>query len=213
MNENTFQIFLNGLEKQLLQLPLSHQLAFAASCCERAYPNYRFFSEQENWGSAKSLRSALDAVWSFILEGILTEKNRAALLSECRAAVPDSDNFNSSTETASVLVTAGQEATFMVILLLEFCRDQDPKYGVRIATFARDSVDMQVQVVEKLDPSDPKLEEKIGQHPLMLQELQKQEEELTMLKEIRTSDELKKFRRRVSNPQRSNIGIMSQSSG
>ena len=45
----------------------------------------------------------------------------------------------------------------MVILLLQFCRDKVPAYAVRIAKFARDTIDMYVQVIRRLEPTDPNL--------------------------------------------------------
>src|SRR5205807_3616986 len=135
----TFQDFLDSLEEDLRELPHSFQLAFAASCCERAYPNYEAFSRQEKWGDAAALKSALDMVWRFILEGNLSENERAALQSACEAATPDSDDFSPETSMAAVLITAAQEAAFMVRLLLQFCQDPQPAYAVRIATFARET--------------------------------------------------------------------------
>ena len=210
MTKKDFRTFLSGLETQLAGLTPERQLAFAASCCERAYPNYELFSRKENWGDPTPLRTALDAVWSFILQNSLSETDWQALLSNCKAATPDSDNFNPVTEDASVLIVAAQEAAFMVTLLLEFRRDRDPNYGVRIASFGRDTVDMCVQVLDHLAPADPQLENKIGQHPLLLQELAKQEEDLALLQEIKTSAALTQFWKRALNPQRSNIGLLAE---
>ncbi len=98
----------------------------------------------------------------------------------------------------------------MVRLLLQFCRDNQVSYAVRITTFARDTIDMYIQVAENLDPSDPELDAKIAQNPLMRQEIRNQESDLLKLSQIKTPAELQQFRRCAMKPERSNIGLMPQ---
>jgi uncharacterized protein len=69
MTPNYFADFLEDLESALKKLPNSHQLAFAAACCERAYRNYEHFSKTEDWGDVEALRFSLDAVWKFAITG------------------------------------------------------------------------------------------------------------------------------------------------
>ena len=78
-------------------------------------------------------------------------------------------------------------------LLFQFCRDNQISYAVRIITFAQDTIDMHVQVIGKLDPADPQLDEKVAQHPLMLQEIRKQKSDLLELTQIKTGAELQEF--------------------
>lgn len=68
MNLNFFDN--EGLEKELEELFPFHQIAFAASCCERLFPFYKTFSETDNWGDSSVLRKALDKVWQ-ILKNVL----------------------------------------------------------------------------------------------------------------------------------------------
>ena len=196
-----FQSFLDGLEGQIAELPLRNQVAFAASCCERAIPNYQAFSEAEKWGDAEFLRNCLDRVWSFIEGEPLSSEEAKTLEAKCKAITPNSDDFSSD------YVDAAQEAAFMVTLLLQWVGDQNPHYAVRIATFCRDTVDLHVQVLESLNPSDPDLEDKIARHPLMSAELAKQSQDLGTLAKIKTRDELKKFRATTRQTGGSNIGI------
>jgi hypothetical protein len=120
--------------------------------------------------------------------------------------------FHPKTGMASVLITAGQEAAFMVTLLLEFCRDQNPTHATEIAKFARDTVDRQIQVIESVGPNDIKLEERIAQHPLMLQEFQRQKHDLSNLSQIKAASGLAEFPRCAMNPEYSNIGLKHHSS-
>jgi len=195
-----------NLEHRLQALPHSHRLAFAASCCERAYPNYVIFFQCAHWGGPAALRTSLNRVWDFIEGSAQALDDIGELAKRCESVTPDLDNF--STSDIDVQAGAAQEAAFMVRLLLQFCRDDQLSYAVRIATFAEDTIDMYVQVLEKLDPADPQLNKKIAQHPFMVQEMQNQERDLLKLAGIKTPAELQAFRRCSTNLERSNIGLM-----
>jgi hypothetical protein len=156
------------------------------------------------------LRASLDSVWAFI-EGSRSDLDDLAELEQKSEAVtPDLDDF--STPDIDVQAAAAQEAAFMVRLLLQFCRDNKPSYAVRITAFARDTIDTYVQVLEKLDPADPQLDEKIARHPLMVQEIRKQEDDLLRLTQAKTRAELQAFRMYATNPVESNIGLIPQPS-
>ena len=95
----------------------------------------------------------------------------------------------------------------MVRLLLQFCSDKQLSHVMSIATFARDTIDMYVQVIEELDPADPHLDEKIARHPLMLQEISKQEGDLLKLAQTKLQADLQEFRKYATHPEKSNIGL------
>jgi uncharacterized protein YjaG (DUF416 family) len=198
------------LESKLQELPHSHRLAFAASCCERAYPNYVVFFQLARWGGPAILRASLNRVWDFIEGSTRALDDLRELEQKSEAVTPDLDDF--STPDIDVQAAAAQEAAFMVRLLLQFCRDNQLSYALRITTFARDTIDMYVQVLEKLDPADPRLDQRVAQHPLMVQETRKQESDLLRLTQTRTQAELQAFRRYATNPDRSNIGLVPQPS-
>ena len=195
-----------ALERRLQELPHSHRLAFAASCCERAYPNYVIFFQRARWGGPAVLRTSLNRVWDFIEGSARALDDIGELEQKFESVTPDLDDF--STSDIDVQAGAAQKAAFMVRLLLQFYRDDQLSYAVRTTTFARDTIDMYVQVIEKLDPADPQLDGKIARHPLMLQEIQKQESDLLKLTGMKTRAELQEFRRYATNPEQSNIGLI-----
>src|ERR1041384_7632372 len=166
MNNHDFQSFVARLEDRLRTLPHSHRLAFSAACCERAYPNYVIFFQLSHWGGPAVLRASLNKVWDFVEGASLIFDEISELQQKCESVTPDLDDF--STSDIDVQAAAGQEAAFMVNLLLQLCRDNQLSYVLRIVTFARDTIDLYIQAVEKLDPADPQLNRKIYQHPLML---------------------------------------------
>lgn len=116
------------------KLSTKHLLAFAASCCERALPNYEVFAKCNLAGDPLALRRALDTVWNHIagMEIALSEIDQHR--TSCEAAIPDSDDYG------TLEASAAQDAGFMILVLLELFRDPDPKHVVRIATFARDKI-------------------------------------------------------------------------
>jgi len=200
----TFQAFLDGLESELTKMPELYQLAFGAACCERAFPNYIAFSNAEHWGDPRILRTALDRVWEIVTGADLVEDEIKGLERQCHAVTPDSDDFG------SVLATAGQEASICIQLALRLPLDHNPEHGVEISTFVRDTIDRFVQDQMGLDPMDPKLDEKIGAHPLMRQEMERQKKDLAYLRQAAGLTDFCQQARKID---KSNIGLPSESMG
>src|ERR1700722_14915320 len=99
----------------------------------------------------------------------------------------------------------------MVRLLLQFrSHTQIVSYALRIATFATDTIDMYVQAIESMEAADPKLDEKIARSPLMVDEIRKQESDLSRLAKVKTQHDLRDFRIYATCPERSNIGLSVQ---
>jgi uncharacterized protein len=194
------QVFLERLEGELSQIPWARQLAFAASCCERAFPNYVIFSGQEGWGDPAILRQCLDKTWNLIEGEPFPADQIRELKQRCEAATPDADDFESS------MVGPGQEAAFCVHLLLDLCLERDPRHAVRISTWARDTIDSYVQHLENIDVADPEREQRIEGHPLMREELERQQSDLAYLK--RADVDLSEFKRRATRVTKSNIGLL-----
>lgn len=205
MDAVPFRRFLKRLERELDQLPHPHRLAFSASCCERAYPNYVRFFHLAHWGGPATLRTALDTVWDHIEGSDRIFDDLVELEQKCEFVTPDLDNF--STPDIDVQAAAAQEAAFMVRLLLQLSRDKQRSHVISITTFAADTIDMYVQVIEQLDPADPQLDEKVAHHPLTVQEICKQEGDMLRLGQTHTQPDLREFRRYATHPEKSNIGL------
>lgn len=154
------------------------QLAFGALCSERLLPNYEVFSAETGHGDSSVLRNALDLVWDNVLhpavESTLLRETNVA----CEAQAPSSDAFE------SLLVTAAQDACFSLCALIDFVENADLERVVVAARYAIDSIDLYVQEVERMDPADSRLEEKILSHPLMQDELLRQRNSLEELKQL-----------------------------
>lgn len=198
-----FAKFLAELPQKLDRLPYQKQVAFAAACCERAFPNYLNFSVESRWGDPGALRAGIDVAWKVAVGETCEPAAILALESRCKSVTPSSDEFLGED------VTAAQEGAFMVTLLLQLCHSRDKNCAVRTATFARDTIDLYVQTALALDPSDPKLEEKIASHPLMAAELEKQRTDLDKLGLLQSPGQVMAFAAQAA-ASVSNIGTSSE---
>lgn len=192
-----------NLTRKLSKLGRLHQLAFGASCCERLLPNYVAFREDTGWGDLGPIRTALDKTWKHLFGGSLTSERTRDLIESCEQVTPASDDFE------SLYVTAAQDACFAVCSLLDYVLDVGTDKIVRAATYATDSVDLYVQESEGLLSSDPSLEQKILNHPLMQRELEKQDQDISTLSKRPFLDIefLEEFRASWDNRGKSNLNL------
>lgn len=178
------------LKNELLKLPRAHRVAFAASCSQRLVRNYEKFSGMEKWGKPDVLRTALDEVWRSLEGGQLEIARIESLAEQCEAAAPDTETFS------SLYTSAALDAASAIVETLRCCEDGQPDHAVNAATSARDSVDMYIQMRNDLDPTGKAMEDVIVADPLMQRELQKQQQDLTALKQVKalTPDFLRALR-------------------
>jgi hypothetical protein len=175
------------LLEALSVLPHKHCVAFAASCCERLVPNYHAFALMEHWGDPDSMQVALDTVWAFLEGGNLDEVRVRQLIQSCKAAAPHSDNFG------SVFVGAAINAYAAIVYTLEYCLDKDTKHLAHLVDAAIDTIDEYLNIVNfpkigLFADNDSAFDEWTEQAPLMVAELEKQQQDLEALKAQATLD-------------------------
>ncbi len=166
----------------LSKLRSHQQLAFGAACCERMLPNYDTFVREVGWRDAAPLREALDTAWEFCESQRLPGAELREMLSKCEECAPESENFT------SLYISSAQDAVFAICSLLDFLLDTDAAHIVNVARFSTDSVDLIVQEREAMDPRDLLRERKILEHPLMQQELVRQQRDLEDASHISLGD-------------------------
>lgn len=162
----------SALKIRLKELDSERQLTFGALCCERLVPNYLAFQQDAGWGDITSVQKGLDCVWTFLQGQTLSSQDIKNATMYCESATPDSDDF------ASLYVTSAQDVCFAICALLDYLLENDVDRIVQAATYATDSVDLYVQEIDNIAPTDPQLEQKILTHWLMQRELRQQEEDL-----------------------------------
>lgn len=166
----------NYIKEHLKSLEHFHRLAFCASCCERLLPNYSKFIDVENWGDRAFFRSTLDEIW-LIISGIEIPVDSVRLmLQKCSDVTPDSKDFN------SIYVSFAIDAGSAIYETLMYYLDKDIQHIVNVAGSSRDTVDMYIQERDNMDYNDPELEQKIAHDPLMIQEIKRQVDDLSILK-------------------------------
>jgi uncharacterized protein YjaG (DUF416 family) len=187
----------------LSKMRTHQQLAFGAACCERMLPNYETFMREVNWGEVGPLRRALDVVWE-VCEGMrLREGELRDMLLRCEQCAPDSEDFT------SLYTSSAQDAAFAVCALLGFLLDGDVGRIVSVPRFSTDSVDLVVQEQEDMDPRDPLREQKILEHPLMQQELVRQQRDLAEAINISPGDRVALHALRTRGQRESNLTLAS----
>lgn len=149
---------------QVPTLTTSAKAAFAYAICERLTLHYQAFFEAEGWGNLLVLQSALALLKQavFVAPAVADVHQTYHLVEE---VTPDSDDFGSS------LGSFALDACCAILAALDFTLDERDHAVLEVATCARNTVDLYVQEVEELEPSDPHLEQKIGCSPYMVQEV------------------------------------------
>lgn len=178
------------------------RVALGVLCCERLFPNYVVFQRESGWGRPGTLREALDAVWQWLEDRSAETTALRSLQSEVEAAEPSTEDFD------SLYVSAALDAATSVGALLQMVLENQEEGLAEIASYARDTVDMYVQEIERMDPADPSLEEQIRQHPLMQRELERQDKDFELLGGAEmTSDLVRVLRRDRKNLAEGNLGV------
>jgi uncharacterized protein YjaG (DUF416 family) len=166
------------LLRELRALSKWHRLAFAAASAERLLPNYVAFARAARWGSADTLREALDYVWLVIERQRMDADEVQRLIARVETVTPDTEAFRTPFTSAAL------DAAGAVIETLHCVLDADPQRALIVATLARDTVDMFIQERDRLDLTrDRDFEQRIANDPLMRDELDRQHELLTELRE------------------------------
>jgi uncharacterized protein len=192
----------DALRKVLVGLAPQQRLAFGLACSERLYPNYVAFAREQSWGEPESLRAALDLAWDAVLGQPASPESVRELKKKVEDAEPDTEDFG------TILVSSALDAAATAGLVLRLLEADDLDFAVEIASLARDTVDMYVQAIEHLDPSDTALEKRILLHRLMQEELRRQRDDLRMLATIPwTPAEARRMKDACRDPVVSNIGL------
>lgn len=189
-----------SLRSRLGCLSCEQQLTFGALCCERLIPNYLAFQNDTNWGDVTALRNSLDLVWKALGDHVIADGELSKAISSCEAVVPYSENFSSP------FVTAAQDACFSICSLLDYLLKPDVDKIVQVATYSTDSVDLYIQELVHLSPTDPFLEERILSHQLMQRELARQDTDLHTIESSPSLPHmLLKMRRGLSTTEKGNL--------
>ncbi|MBE9040891.1 DUF416 family protein [Oscillatoriales cyanobacterium LEGE 11467] len=180
----------NILTKELKILSKLHIVAFAASCCEQLFPFYKTFSKMENWGDPQIPRKALDTIWS-IAKGESVDLDEVWLLSDrccSRGICPSDDDRNSHYESSSLFIEA-EHLIYSICIILDSYTEITAYDAISISNYVERTLEY---YINDFDASFQKkcqgytLKEQIENfqhHPLVVNEVAKETEDLQKLKE------------------------------
>lgn len=186
---------------KMLEAP-SKQLAFAYSACYRMFPNYQYFHRKYSWGDELCLIHALEAISNFILDGNV-QYDIPRIAASVSKNTPNSDNFNDAFSTYA------QNAANSIAYALDSLLKLDVQELAWSLVISRDTVDAYVIGLEE-NLYDPDFEARILGHPVMKRELQKQESDFLLLKNISYIDKAILESLLEFNNGRSNIDVARQ---
>ncbi len=177
-DEDEMRSRLSGLDHKCLVL-------FGLFVAERLLPNYSLFSKEQSWGDVGTLRTALDIVWSWLETEQADEAEIESMIEHCKPLGPDTDEFE------SLYLSAALDAAVATINVLRLVLDGDSELAVENGSFGRDTVDMYVQVIERMPTNSSDREEQIRLHPLMQREICSQFDAIQMIESGITVGEAK----------------------
>lgn len=166
----------------LIPLNPAGKLAFVYSVAVRMQPQYQAFCDHQGWGNPALFQTSLDVIWSKLM-GIEVTTNIDTLLQQLEDVVPDLDDHD------SYLASYGFDAGCAIYSAMEYLLKNQDEQVLAVATFARDTADMYVQVLNDLSPDDPALEKKIVTDPYMVNEVHRQVTTLQRLQGVVVVDE------------------------
>ncbi|MDQ0473927.1 DUF416 family protein [Labrys wisconsinensis] len=188
------------LERRLSNLSYWDRVAFGVSIVERMMGSYNLFCEKNSLDPSV-LQKNLAEIWNFI--SIKKEDIELSVyIEECDRAAPYPDMYEDD------LVSAAMDCAVALASIFRYLEDGEIVYICEVATLSRDSIDMYIQMVERLDSHGSAMELAISQHRLMQCELRNQAEDISFLESL-SNDIGNRFEIIYGkfHPQSSNLGL------
>lgn len=167
------------LRRSLDGLPRNRLLGFMLLLCERMKPAFDTFAGDTGVDDTP-YRKCLDNAWSYLSGGKLAS-DHDALTQACLECAPDTEAFDHP------LTSAALNFALSVHSLMAFSSDDNVDHVVEAAGLSRDTVSFEAQRIAAVEPLSLSYEA-LMRHPLMQQELQRQDEDLTFVASLSTDD-------------------------
>lgn len=167
--------FLKSIETKITKLDFKQQVLFAVLICEKLLPNYRQFSEKENWGDIEILEEAIVMLYQFLQDIDLNDAELDGIYEKIIEVTPDVVRFEGD------LASYALDACSAVSDSIEFLLSEDLSYLLNIASIARDTVDTFAQETEEMGNYDDDFDTRIAQNSYMQKEVKRQHDLLDKL--------------------------------
>jgi hypothetical protein len=206
----------NLMMQRLVALPIRHRAAFAALCAERQYGTYVHASRHDSRLRPGVLKKAIDRCWAFVRGEEVSTNKMAELKEAVDGLIP---NLNEDRSGFASLIL---DATGAVSYLLGVCLTGRAEDAECAAECARNAVDewvigiiaplsegLPASIISVAPQDIPRLQAAVEAHPMMMREMQQQEDSLTYLDthESLGPDEVDHLRNSWLNGNKSNIDL------
>lgn len=156
------------------------QIAFSGALIERMLPNYRMFSESNQFGDFKVLRNQLDLIWQWLDKNNQTKININAQLNKLEEQTPDPEVFDSfgvfpALDTCMALMSLWQ-------LMQSNGKDTEHEDITSVSRLSYNSVSYYVELLLVDDNELVIQPDDINEHPLAIWEKETQYELFDFLK-------------------------------
>jgi hypothetical protein len=156
------------------QLSQTKQLAFSLLIFERMLPRMVAFCKDTGVECACCLQ-AKDVAWSDMEAGRRRPNLYQSLNESCLKNAPDTEDFTHE------MTSDALDAFITMIHIMEFMLDGRFDHIAGVSALATDSVDGYLADLEPGFVMTKEIEDRIASHPLMLQELQRQKDDIKFL--------------------------------
>lgn len=183
--------------QQVRELRDWQAVAFSATLLERMLPNYTLFCEVTEFADPSQYRNTLNAIWDW-LSSPKSKINFSVQLDKVEELVPDASDFDNYGVYPAIDVAMSMSATILLIL------GDDPQGAVVVSKLSQGGVEafIEASAENTLNPED------IKQHPLMLWEIETQQELLILLNSNpKGAETCKQLKALATAEEMSNIGI------
>lgn len=192
-----------SLERAIELFPLSHKLALAVSCCTRLLFFYRKFSTEEKWGNSSILENAINEMWKSLEEEDIDRVNWENTYAEWNKQInihnvypgEDEDDLEEFGYDSNLLYTQAQEAVISISITLKIYFSSYPqKETIRVVKHTRDAIEYHIGCFDEdfetmcEGKNIDEIGEVLSNHPLAIQELEKETNDLQLLQNSSTLD-------------------------
>ncbi|MGB1199636.1 MAG: YjaG family protein [Thalassotalea sp.] len=172
-----------ALHLPLNKLSLWQKIAFSAALLERMLPNYQMFSQAAEFGDVSILRNQLNLIWQRLDKSQKVKINYQAQLTKLEEQVPDPESFD------FFGVYPALDTSMALMSLLQAMQDNEDDEGfIAVSRLSHNSVSFYLELMLAQEGEDQEAveisEDALEQHPLMIWELEMQNELFDTVKAV-----------------------------
>lgn len=192
------------VESKLSQISFWKKAVFGLLCCERAIPNYNYYSNSEQFGTPELLKEVMNNCWNSVLTQQLevsqTQMEEYLQRLNTDEVTPDSSE--------SIYADAAQDVVIVVYDIVRFLLQKEEKFIADITMTCIETVEKYIfDTYGDVEDNDSEYDEKMLSFSELSQEMSIQSQQLDSLQVNEVSQQLVEQLRAYHNGDKSNIGL------